>query len=224
MLFLDINLDVWNGFGAVCQRNIKKESDLIKKEIIDQLSSYDIHLNENDYESFSQSILAYYVRNDIEVFSAILIGVAIQRSVLIGASNNDETNRMTLSVTKASLMSIPNNIVADKEELFNEIYKHKGEDLFEILNNFEQLSSKNELLVGQYRKYDVFISHANSDKKDLIDDLYHSLRKLGINIFYDRESLEWGDNWKDKILNGTQNAEFAIIVISENFFGREWTE
>lgn len=50
------------------------------------------------------------------------------------------------------------------------------------------------------------------------------LKKLGVNIFYDKESLEWGDNWKDKILKGTQKAEFAIIVISENFFDREWTE
>lgn len=73
-------------------------------------------------------------------------------------------------------------------------------------------------------EYDVFISHANKDKADLIEELYQSLDKLGIKIFYDKESLEWGDNWKDRILNGTKKAEFAIIVISENFFDREWTE
>lgn len=73
-------------------------------------------------------------------------------------------------------------------------------------------------------EYDLFISHANKDKEDLIEKLYQSLSKLGINIFYDKESLEWGDNWKDKILNGTKKSEFAIIVISENFFDREWTE
>lgn len=73
-------------------------------------------------------------------------------------------------------------------------------------------------------EYDVFISHANQDKGELIEELYQSLKKLGVNIFYDKEELEWGDNWKEKILNGTKKAEFAIIVISENFFGREWTE
>lgn len=73
-------------------------------------------------------------------------------------------------------------------------------------------------------EYDVFISHANKDKENLIEKLYQSLNKLGIKIFYDKESLEWGDNWKDRILNGTKKAEFAIIVISENFFDREWTE
>ena len=33
-----------------------------------------------------------------------------------------------------------------------------------------------------------------------------------------------GDRWKEKILEGVAKSEFAIIVVSENFFGREWTE
>lgn len=73
-------------------------------------------------------------------------------------------------------------------------------------------------------EYDVFISHANKDKEDFVDKLNDSIAKLGIKIFYDKKELEWGDNWKEKILKGTKNAEFAIIVISNNFFGREWTE
>lgn len=73
-------------------------------------------------------------------------------------------------------------------------------------------------------EYDVFISHANADKEALIEELYKSLNKLGVNIFYDKETLEWGDKFKDKILEGTKKSEFAIIVISTNFFGREWTE
>ena len=92
----------------------------------------------------------------------------------------------------------------------------------------EKLTTKNSIKlkenISDINKYDVFISHANKDKEDLVDALYQSLKLLGINIFYDKESLEWGDKWKDKILEGTKKAEFAIIVISENFFDREWTE
>ena len=72
--------------------------------------------------------------------------------------------------------------------------------------------------------YDVFISHANADKIEYVDQLKQSLDKLRIGVFYDKDTLEWGDKWKDKILEGVKQAEFAIIVISENFFGREWTE
>ena len=73
-------------------------------------------------------------------------------------------------------------------------------------------------------EYDVFISHANADKEELIEELYNSLDRLGVTIFYDKETLEWGDKFKDKILEGTKKSEFSIIVISENFFDREWTE
>jgi hypothetical protein len=73
-------------------------------------------------------------------------------------------------------------------------------------------------------EYDVFISHADKDKPAIVDDLVKSINLLGLNVFYDKETLEWGDKWKDKILDGVKKSEFAIIVISKNFFGREWTE
>jgi len=74
------------------------------------------------------------------------------------------------------------------------------------------------------KQYDVFLSHANKDKLTYVDSLYIALRKLGINIFYDSDVLSWGDNWKEAILNGVAQSEFAIVVISRDFFGREWTE
>ena len=73
------------------------------------------------------------------------------------------------------------------------------------------------------KDYDVFISHANKDKLEYVNDLYDVIRLLGIRIFYDKDVISWGDNWKQTILDGTQKSEFAIIVISNNFFGREWT-
>jgi hypothetical protein len=75
-----------------------------------------------------------------------------------------------------------------------------------------------------FSMYDIFISHASADKISYVEELKASLSKLKVNIFYDKDTLQWGDNWKNKILEGVEKAEFAIIVISENFFGREWTE
>ena len=84
-------------------------------------------------------------------------------------------------------------------------------------------SYKNEVKMKR-KQYDVFISYANADKSGYVDDLYMVLRKLGISIFYDSDALSWGDEWKKVILDSTNTSEFAIIVISENFFDREWTE
>ncbi len=114
--------------------------------------------------------------------------------------------------------------------------KDAFKDLFAILvsisNDTDYIDSKNgveKTMVPKYQKkiipeYDVFISHANVDKAEFVDDLKSSLDKLGVQIFYDKDTLEWGDNWKERILNGVEKSEFAIIIISENFFGREWTE
>lgn len=88
----------------------------------------------------------------------------------------------------------------------------------------EQTKKQEDIEVSNHKKYDVFISHASSDKSEYVDLLNMAIRRLGINVFYDTDVLSWGDNWKKVILDGTADSEFAIIVISKNFFGREWTE
>ena len=74
------------------------------------------------------------------------------------------------------------------------------------------------------KMYDVFLSHASKDKISYVEELKQTLDLLGIDVFYDKDTIEWGDKWKEKIYEGLEKSEFAIIVISENFFGREWTE
>lgn len=122
-----------------------------------------------------------------------------------GDAPNDQVTSMKGSIDRKNLLIIIN-------EMLNNL----------ISSNKSNKNRKDGNIT--MKEHDVFISHANKDKEDFVEDLYRSLNKLGVDIFYDKESLEWGDDWKDKILNGTKNAEFAIIVISENFFDREWTE
>ena len=103
--------------------------------------------------------------------------------------------------------------------------KNLEQKVIDIINRITKNKEKKQVNQSTDLKgYDVFISHANKDKEDFVSKLYASLNKLGISIFYDTKTLEWGDNWKQKILEGTKKAEFAIIVISKNFFDREWTE
>jgi len=105
--------------------------------------------------------------------------------------------------------------------------KHVGLDLtYEGLHYFDEKSevSSSNIEPKSRKMYDVFLSHASADKLDYIDNLKHTLDILGIDVFYDKDTIEWGDNWKEKIYEGLEKSEFAIIVISEHFFGREWTE
>ena len=72
--------------------------------------------------------------------------------------------------------------------------------------------------------YDVFLSHASSDKLPFVNELKESFENLGIDVFYDKDVIIWGDNWKETILKGLENCDYGVVVISERFFGREWTE
>ena len=123
---------------------------------------------------------------------------------------------------------LPNNHPLKKE--IERIYSHKErssvfKQMYAILESLKNDNTLSERKFEMQRKdYDLFLSHANADKLSYVDDLYATLRKLGISVFYDKVELSWGDNWKQVILDGTNSSEFAIIVISENFFDREWTE
>lgn len=95
----------------------------------------------------------------------------------------------------------------------------------EIYRKENKIMVTNSMTEKNVRKeYDVFISHSNTDKIEYVDGLVKAIKRLDIRIFYDKEVISWGDNWKDVIMEGISKSEFAIIVISNNFFDREWTE
>ncbi len=105
---------------------------------------------------------------------------------------------------------------------------YEGERYFNSMATREKLvdtalEQKNET-PSKKQEFDVFLSHANKDKLKYVDSLNKALKLLGIKIFYDKDELTWGDNWKQRVISGVRSAEFGIIVISKNFFGREWTE
>lgn len=105
----------------------------------------------------------------------------------------------------------------------------RAKTYFEDKSKVQEIERQDNVLLDnkrytKHKKHDVFISHASKDKENYVDLLVMDVRRLGIDVFYDRDSISWGDNWKQVILDGTAESEFAIIIISENFFGREWTE
>lgn len=109
------------------------------------------------------------------------------------------------------------SMIKDGNDTVMIIVKKEISDVIDSLLSEEKMDFVEE-------KYDVFISHASKDKIAYVNALRSEIKKLGVNVFYDTDIIEWGDEWKNTILEATAQSEFAIVVISENFFGREWTE
>jgi len=75
-------------------------------------------------------------------------------------------------------------------------------------------------------KWDLFISHASEDKDSFVRPLVRRLKELrpNISIWYDEVSLELGDSFRRKIEAGLANCRYGIVVLSKNYFAKEWPQ
>jgi hypothetical protein len=72
--------------------------------------------------------------------------------------------------------------------------------------------------------YDAFISHASEDKDDLVRPLADALKVMGHSIWYDETELRVGDSLRRSIDHGLSRSRFGIVVLSPNFFAKNWPQ
>lgn len=72
--------------------------------------------------------------------------------------------------------------------------------------------------------WDVFISHASEDKEEIARPLAQRLSERGINVWFDEQTLRLGDSLRRKIDQGLANSRFGIVILSPNFFAKEWPQ
>ena len=72
--------------------------------------------------------------------------------------------------------------------------------------------------------YDFFISHASEDKDDIVRELAERLRSKGAEVWYDEFTLRVGSRLRREIDRGLVNSRFGIVVVSHNFFAKDWPQ
>lgn len=170
------------------------------------------HINDNNYVTLTPNVISE-INQDIEKCEKL--------DTKIGSKE------LTQSLLAKYSMLIPN---IEKNISFGSKVTPIGQpadyrvEVRAIAAKLKMFLMQNQNKENSLMKYDVFISHASADKEEYVDKLKAALDKLGVKIFYDKDTIGWGDKWKEKILEGVEKSEFAIIVISQNFFGRVWTE
>jgi len=70
---------------------------------------------------------------------------------------------------------------------------------------------------------DVFISHSNNDKPAFVEAFVKELKATGLSVWYDDDSIILGEDIKNKIMIGIQNAILFIIILSDSFLKSSWT-
>lgn len=72
--------------------------------------------------------------------------------------------------------------------------------------------------------FDVFISHASEDKDDFVRPLAATLTAMGLKVWYDEWTLKLGDSLRKEIDKGLANSQFGVVVLSRDFFAKNWTQ
>jgi hypothetical protein len=77
---------------------------------------------------------------------------------------------------------------------------------------------------GLAKRWDVFISHATEDKDEFVRPLAKALEGSGLLVWYDESTLKIGDSLRRKIEEGLANSRYGIVVLSPNFFAKNWPQ
>ena len=75
----------------------------------------------------------------------------------------------------------------------------------------------------QRKHYDVFIAHASEDK-DFVTPLALSLKRRGLQVWYDDFVLKVGDSLRREIDKGLAQSRYGVVILSHNFFNKHWPQ
>jgi TIR domain len=54
--------------------------------------------------------------------------------------------------------------------------------------------------------------------------LWQKLLQIKLNVWYDEFTLKVGDSLRRKIDTGLRNSDFGIVILSKNFFLKNWPQ
>lgn len=104
----------------------------------------------------------------------------------------------------------------------------KDEDLLKSLGLPKRKTSEiSQKLISDDEKgldWDFFVCHASEDKKSIVRELAEKLCKNGYKVWYDEFTLKLGDSLRQKIDYGLAHSRYGIVVLSVNFFEKEWPQ
>ena len=72
--------------------------------------------------------------------------------------------------------------------------------------------------------HDVFLSHASEDKDSIARPLKDALEARGLSVWFDEIKIKIGQSIRQEIEKGIANARFGVVVISPDFFRKQWTQ
>ena len=202
----------------------QKEFLSSKDEILSHLPITEMNISESSFQAFSQSILGYYFRENINVHYSILIGIAMQRYCLVGVLDNDLHNKEMSELAESALNSIPQRVISDKA-IFSEILiNNKEKDFYGVLEALECFCTDYDMKrdsqqedVKTTKKPTLFLSYTQKDTPiaDIIEECLRKRTNDGIEISR-YTSLPYKASFK-LFMNSIQEHDYVLCIVSGTY-------
>jgi len=196
----------------------KKEADKFKK-ISDIERSITKNTSFSSLQSKNRQIISY--RNDLAKISkekADLTKKIADKQMKkyeaikkIQVEENTEKRRNTVTMQ-------------DLQRYYEERINNLSSQLTQQIQAQNKAIINNNFALQNDEEYDVFISHASEDKEDYVEDLVKEMNSQNIKVWYDDDSIEWGDNLRTKIDFGLAKSKYGIVILSKDYIRKYWTQ
>lgn len=111
----------------------------------------------------------------------------------------------------------------EQKKLMAEREAHERRITSEVQRRTTMSKGSNSARTVSDEAHDFFISHASEDKVGFVRELAEALQSQGAKVWYDEYTLKVGDSLRRNIDRGLANSRFGVVVLSEAFFRKEWT-
>ena len=204
----------------------------------------------NDIAALEKKKAAYDKKSTEEQKKAVNITISKNASVATIKSKSKQRENHVIAANRASSESSDiAKKIAEKQKKRNDVMlrlqkedakirKKQDDTTKHILQSYERrieelqsllvptISSENMMEESNAPEYDVFVSHANEDKSDFVNEFVDELRKREIKVWYDTSEIKWGDSLRVRIDDGLKRSKFGVVILSPDYIkdGKYWTK
>lgn len=203
--------------------DLEKKKAVFDKKSVDALKqSNSISVNRNTSESMIRTKMSQKERYNNEYSKALQESAKIQEKI---ADKRKKRNDENIKLQKEEMKEQQTQRKADIE--IQKAYENRIREIQrQSIPSFSSINSVGLQNEEKLLEYDVFISHASEDKESFVDDLASELRKKNIKVWYDTNSIKWGDSLRSRIDEGLRKSKYGIVVLSPNYIAENkyWTK
>lgn len=191
----------------------------------------EVVIDETNYQTFAESIVYYYMKNDMEKFSLLFIGKCIQTCGLIQLCKNVDSKERMIELARNCIAPVPTSVVRDKSLLFSIIVKNYDKSLVEIIpiiyeavfsdDNVENdISEKSTEKISNVNKY-LFLSYSSKDY-DIAENIREMLENRGISCWMAPISIPGGADYTEVIVDAIEKSSGIVLMLTENSQRSKW--